>query len=47
MNKLYLWGIIVTVAMLGATYASVGLSKGGLNGDIVNMLAIAGAVALE
>jgi len=46
MNKLYLWGIIVTVAMLGATYASVGLSKGGLNGDIVNMLAIAGAVAL-
>ena len=46
MNKLYLWGIIVTVAMLGATYLSVGLSKGGLNGDIVNMLAIGGAVAL-
>jgi len=46
MNKLYLWGIIVTVAMLAATYLSVGLSKGGLNGDIVNMLAIAGAVAL-
>jgi len=46
MNKLYLWGIIVTVAMLGATYLSVGLSKGGLNGDIVNMLAIGGAIAL-
>ncbi len=46
MNKLYLWGIIVTIAMLGATYLSVGMSKGGINGDIVNMLAIAGAVAL-
>jgi len=46
MNKLYLWGIIITVAMLGATYASVGYQKGGLNGDIVNMLAVAGAVAL-
>lgn len=46
MNKLYLWGIIVTIVMLGATYLSVGGSKGGLNGDIVNMLAIAGAVAL-
>jgi len=46
MNKLYLWGIIITAAMLGATYLSVGMSKGGLNGDIVNMLAIAGAVAL-
>jgi len=46
MNKLYLWGIIVTIAMLGATYLSVGMSKGGLNGDIVNMLAVAGAVAL-
>jgi cytochrome c oxidase cbb3-type subunit 3 len=46
MNKLYLWGIIVTVAMLGFTYVSVGMSKGGLNGDIVNMLAVAGAVAL-
>ena len=46
MNKLYLWGIIITVAMLGATYYTVVLTKGGLNGDIVNMLAIAGAVAL-
>ncbi len=46
MNKLYLWGIIVTAAMLGATYATVGYQKGGLNGDIINKLAIAGAVAL-
>ena len=46
MNKLYLWGFIITAAMLGATYATVGYQKGGLNGDIVNMLAIAGAVAL-
>jgi len=46
MNKLYLWGIIIAAAMLGATYVTVGYQKGGLNGDIVNMLAIAGAVAL-
>ena len=46
MNKLYLWGIIVTVAMLGATYLSVGMSKGGLNGDIVNILTVAAALAL-
>jgi len=46
MNKLYVWGIIIAAAMLGATYATVGYQKGGLNGDIVNMLAVAGAVAL-
>ena len=46
MNKIYLWGIIFTIAMLGFTYVSVGGSKGGLNGDIVNMLAVGGAVAL-
>jgi cytochrome c oxidase cbb3-type subunit 3 len=46
MNKLYLWGIIFSIAMLGFTYVSVGMSEGGLNDDIVNMLAIAGAVAL-
>jgi len=46
MNKLYLWGIIITAAMLGFTYMSVGMSKGGLNGDIVNMLTIAAAVVL-
>jgi cytochrome c oxidase cbb3-type subunit 3 len=46
MNKLYLWGIIITAVMFGATYLSVGGSKGGLNGDIVNMLAVAGAISL-
>jgi len=46
MNKLTLWGIIITVLMLGATWLSVGTSKGGLNNDIVNMLAVAGAIAL-
>ncbi len=46
MNKLYLWGIIITAIMLGATYYTIVLTKGGLNDDIVNMLAIAGAVAL-
>ena len=46
MNKIYLWGFIVTAAMLGFTYVSVIGSKGGFNGDIVNMLAVAGAVAL-
>jgi cytochrome c oxidase cbb3-type subunit 3 len=46
MNKLYVWGIVIAAAMLGATYVTVGYQKGGLNGDIVNKLAIAGAVAL-
>jgi cytochrome c oxidase cbb3-type subunit 3 len=46
MNKLTLWGIIFAVLMLGLTWLSVGGSKGGLNNDIVNMLAVAGAVAL-
>ncbi len=46
MNKLYLWGIIITVIMLAATYLSVGMSEGGLNGDIVNMLTVAAAVVL-
>ncbi|MFA6195949.1 MAG: c-type cytochrome [Sulfurimonas sp.] len=46
MNKLYLGGIIFTALMLLFTYMSVIGSEGGLNGDIVNMLAIAGAIAL-
>jgi len=46
MNKLYLWGIIITVVMVGATYLSVGMSEGGLNGDIVNILTVAAALAL-
>ena len=46
MNKLYLGGIIFTAVMVLLTYLSVGGSEGGLNGDIVNMLAVTGAVAL-
>lgn len=46
MNKLYLGGIIFTALMLLLTYLSIAGSEGGLNGDIVNMLAVAGAVAL-
>jgi len=46
MNKLYLWGIIFAALMLVLTYLSVGSSEGGINDDIVNMLAVAGAVAL-
>lgn len=46
MNKIYLWGIIIVAAMLGFTYVSVLGSKGGLNGDIVNILTVAAAAAL-
>ena len=46
MNKLLLSGIIFTALMLGLTWLSVGSSEGGLNGDIINILAVAGAVAL-
>lgn len=46
MNKIYLAAIVITLAMLGFTYAAVGLNKDGLNGDIVNQLAILGAVVL-
>jgi len=46
MNKLYLWGIIIAGAMLGATAYVLKYLKNGLSGDIVNMLAIAGAAAL-
>jgi cytochrome c oxidase cbb3-type subunit 3 len=44
MNKIYLWGIIFTAAMLGFTYVSFDFKHG--ISDIVNQLAIAGAVAL-
>ncbi len=44
MKKIYLWGIIIVVAMLGITYMAFDF-KHGLS-DIVNQLAIAGAVAL-
>ena len=46
MNKLVLGAIIFVAAMLGFTYISVLGSKGGINGDIVNQLAVVGAVAL-
>ena len=46
MNKLYLWGGIFSVFLLGATYLAVGTTKGGINGDIVNMLAVLGAIAI-
>lgn len=45
MNKLYVVGALIVAAMLGFTYVAMDI-KGGLNGDIVNMLAIAGAVVL-
>ena len=46
MNKIYLWGFIVTAAMLGFIYVSVIGSKGGVKGDSVNMLTIAGAAVI-
>lgn len=46
MNKIYLAAIVTVIAMLGFTAAAIGLNKDGLNGDIVNQLAIAGAVIL-
>ncbi len=46
MNKLYLWGGIFTVVMIAATYLAVGTTKGGMNGDIVNTLAVLGAIAI-
>ncbi len=46
MNKLTLWGIVFVLAMLLFTYISVSGSEGGLNGDIINQLGVAGAVAL-
>jgi len=46
MNKIYLWGFIVTAAMLGFTYYTVLGTKGGLNDDIVNTLTVAAAAAL-
>ncbi len=46
MNKLMLWGVIVTVVMLAATWMAIGGSKGGMGEDIINQLAVAGAVAL-
>ncbi len=53
MNKIYLWGVIVTAIMLAATGYTLVETAGGkkdlsevLSGDIVNTLALTGAVAL-
>ncbi|MFA6760554.1 MAG: c-type cytochrome [Sulfuricurvum sp.] len=46
MNKLYLTGIVTSIVMLAATYKAITLTKGGLNDDMVNMIAIAGAIVI-
>lgn len=45
MNKIYLGAVVFILAMLGFTYVAMDI-KGGLNDDVVNQLAIAGAIAL-
>ncbi len=45
MNKLYVSAIVIILAMLGFTYIAMDI-KGGLNGDIVNQLAILGAIII-
>jgi cytochrome c oxidase cbb3-type subunit III len=45
MNKLYVAAIVIILAMLGFTYIAMDI-KGGLNGDIVNYLAILGAIVI-
>lgn len=46
MNKLTIWGIIIMVIMSAATYIAIGTTKGGMGSDIVNQLAVVGALAL-
>lgn len=46
MNKVTLIGIISMVILAGATYLAVGTTKGGMGGDVVNQLAVVGALAL-
>ncbi len=46
MNKLYLWGGVLTAFLVGATYLAIGTTKGGLNDDMINTLAVAGAIAI-
>ncbi len=46
MNRLYLGSIVTIIVMLGATFLAVGQTKGGFNSDIVNMLAVAGAIVI-
>lgn len=46
MNKLVLFGIIFTIAMLAGIWIAVENMAGGASGDIVNLLALAGAAVL-
>jgi cytochrome c oxidase cbb3-type subunit 3 len=46
MNKLVLFGIIFTIAMLAGTWIAVEKMAGGAGSDIVNLLALAGAAVL-
>ncbi|MDD2448943.1 MAG: c-type cytochrome [Sulfurimonas sp.] len=54
MNKLYLWGIIITIIMFAATFYTLVITAGDsgkglseiLSNDIINSLAIAGAITL-
>lgn len=46
MNKIYLWGLFVIAAMLGFTYISVSGTKGGINGDTINLLTVVAAAAI-
>lgn len=46
MNKVTLVGIIGMVILAGATYFAIGTTKGGMGGDVVNQLAVVGALAL-
>ena len=46
MNKVTLVGIISMVILAAATYLAIGSTKGGTGGDIVNQLAVLGALAL-
>ena len=46
MNKIYLWGLFVIAAMLGFTYISVSGTKGGINGDTINLFTVVAAAAI-
>lgn len=46
MNKVTWVGIIVMVILAGATYLAVGTTKGGMGSDMINQLAVVGALAL-
>jgi len=46
MNKLTIWGVIIMAILSAATYLAIGTTKGGVGGDIVNQLAVVGALTL-